>query len=257
MPLQRRIVWTAEPEMLAWVRDNDGGRPLFEVARDFADRFGTWPTRTQLSQARSWLGIRTRPPRGKSTREERPVGYERESKDGYIVVKVADRPKRPGSKDNWKLKQVHEWEFAHGEELPRGWVVYFADHDFRNFAPDNLVAVPRRLVVQVNQRSDLWHDRATLEAVVALCELNHAVVDAKAGPRRCKVCGTEFVPTPSQRWSDPKTCPDCLASGVRYGGIRCGGATATCEVCGREFAIRGKNQRRCHECSARNRGRNR
>lgn len=253
MPRQRAIRWTSEPDMLAWVRGNDRGGDRFEVARGFAAEFGFWPTASQLGQARARLGINVGTKR--ASRKGRPVGSERLGKDGYAYVKVAERPTVPMSGDNWRPKQVVVWERANGRALPPHHVIMFADGDKGNFDPDNLVAVPRRLLGPLNQRRRLWRDRETLEAAIALCELASAVRDARRGARECMVCGRTFEPTASQRYGNPRTCPDCVAAGRKWRGVRYGGEAATCEACGREYVRYGKNQYRCHECSERNLGR--
>ena len=249
----RTIRWSAEPEMLAWVGENTPGRSKFEVARAFAAEFGFWPTRTQLDQARSWLGICDGPPPFERRAPEVPIGSERESA-GTTFVKVAERPSRPLSKDNWVPKQRVVWERENGP-LPDGMVVYFADHDRRNFDPGNLVAVPRRLATQVNARSGLWRDRETLEAVVALCELGGATLDARSRVTlTCERCGAAYRLSPSQRYQAVRTCPACRGKGLKAprAGI---GEVATCEECGREYRKYVRMQRLCHECSVARKGR--
>lgn len=150
-----------------------------------------------------------------------PVGTERPSKDGYIVVKVAEEPTVAMSKDNWRLKHVWVWEQANGRPLPKGSCVYFADGDQGNFDPANLVEVPRRLVGVMNGLGVEWHDATTLRAVMAMAEVrvrSHEIL--MSAERTCAVCGARFVPTERQRWTytkPPKTCPDCLAKGHKAG----------------------------------------
>jgi hypothetical protein len=116
-------------------------------------------------------------------------------KDGYIMVKVAEWPSVPQSKDNWKFKHVLAWEQANGRELPEAHVVMFADHDKRNFDPGNLVAVPRKYIVRLNS-PDMpdYHDRDTLLACgvqevvhVALVFKILAVADGFGEPCDCVV----------------------------------------------------------------------
>lgn len=250
----RTIRWSAEPEMLAWVGENTPGRSKFEVARAFAGEFGFWPTRMQLGQARALLGISDGPPPFESRWNEVPVGTER-VRHGLVEVKVAERPSRPLAKDNWVAKQRLVWEREHGEALPPRTMVVFADHDRRNFDPANLVAVPCRLATQVNARSGLWHDRETLEAVVALCELGSAAMDARSRvPLTCERCGAKYLPPPSRRDRPPRTCPACRSKGLKASHAGCG-EVATCEACGREYRKCVRNQRLCHECSVARRGR--
>ena len=183
-----------------------------------------------------------------------PVGTER-VRHGLVEVKVAERPSRPLAKGNWVAKQRLVWEREHGKALPPRTMVVFADHDRRNFDPDNLVAVPLRLATQVSARSRLWHDRETLEAVVALCELGSATLDARSRvPLTCERCGAKYLPPPSRRDRPSRTCPACRAKGLKASHAGCG-EVATCEACGREYRKCLRNQRLCHECSVAHRGR--
>ncbi|MDR1507861.1 MAG: HNH endonuclease [Treponema sp.] len=70
-----------------------------------------------------------------------PVGTELINTDGYLVVKVADRPKG-GFKKNWAFKHRLIWEKAYGK-IPRGHIVIFADGDKLNTQLDNLLLVSR------------------------------------------------------------------------------------------------------------------
>ena len=77
-----------------------------------------------------------------------PVGTVVETKDGYLKQKVRD-DLQPG-RLNWKFVHVLEWE-KHNGELPKGWIVRFADGDNRNFEPDNLIAVSRQENAVINR----------------------------------------------------------------------------------------------------------
>ena len=249
----RRVRWSAEPEMWRWMDEHDQGQAAAELSRGFEGRFGFPLSRSQVQTWRSEAGRTTRPGRRGGGHAVRPVGYEREDKDGYLLVKVAEKPTRPQSKDNWRLKQVHVWEQAHGQ-LPDGHVVMFADHDTRNFAPENLVAVPLRCVAIVNNMGPgAYHDAESLNACLARAELAIGIHDAEMRlPRRCGVCGREFVPEERYRDTRPgvQTCPDCLALGLRARGQRHArdAATKVCEVCGVIYEPETARQRRCPDC---------
>lgn len=82
----------------------------------------------------------------------RELGAERVcSKDGYILVKVAE--KNPYTKAKTRFRHKHQviWEKHHGKKLPKGQVITFLDGDKRNFDPKNLVAVNRNLLCRYNQ----------------------------------------------------------------------------------------------------------
>lgn len=221
---------------------NDGGRPRREVSADFKSAFGFSLTEYQVSLFRSSHG--TRSCRSHGGRPRRPVGFERTVK-GYLYVKVAEEATVPQSKDNWRLKHVHVWELEHGP-LPDGWVVMFADRDTRNFDPGNLVALPRKYIGRINQIG--WRDRETLEAAMAVADLETGIADAKNRPRACGVCGREFTPPDNLRYSRNNTCPECIASGHKSCRHSGSAGEAVCAICGRRFERDRKDQRRCMEC---------
>lgn len=221
---EKAIRWSspAFSEMREWMLENDGGESVFATIDAFEERFGIRLNRAQVSRFRSVYGVRRRTSHG-GGKPNKPVGSERMGKDGYVMVKVKEWPDVPQSKDNWRFKHHVVWEQANGRPLPDGWTVMFADHDKRNFDPENLVAVPRKYVGQLNN-PDLpsYSDRETLEACIALCDLRSAVRDAGNSRRTCRVCGAVFEPTERQK-AYPKpvsTCPSCLKAGRKWRGER-------------------------------------
>ena len=138
---------------------------------------------------------------------DKPIGTERvDAKDGYVYVKVAERKTDPRSAhDNWKPKHHLVYEQAHGS-IPSGCNVIFADHDKRNFDPENLVAVPRSLWSVISRQGYLYSDRESLETCMALAELNSKVYRAQCRPRECRKCGRPF----KSRYPNQRTCDTCL-----------------------------------------------
>lgn len=67
----------------------------------------------------------------------KPIGYERVTKDGYIEVKVMERPNRETGEKNFKPKHRLIWEQAYGP-IPKGHNVIFKDGNKRNFELSNL-----------------------------------------------------------------------------------------------------------------------
>ena len=65
------------------------------------------------------------------------------------MVKVAENPTAPQTKDNWRFKHHVEYEKAFGP-IPEGCDVVMANRDKRDFRPENLVAVPHRLMSRIN-----------------------------------------------------------------------------------------------------------
>ena len=247
----RTVRWSAEPEMQAWMEANDRGQSLTVLSREFCERFGFPLARPQINLWRSANGRQTRRDHG-GGRRQLPVGTERDTGRGYVVVKVAERPSVPQSKDNWRMKHVMAWERENGP-LPEGYDVMFGDRDHSNMDPSNLVAVPHRMMAQLNgPRAPEWHDAESLKSAVALCELHMATVKAEGElPRECGVCGRMFSPRgPSER-KKLQTCPECLAAGKKAKGVRTPKGEAACRVCGATFVKTASSQVRCPECIAR------
>lgn len=146
----------------------------------------------------------------------KPIGYERVSKDGYVEVKVRDsatdgvQPREPGRFNcNYRMKHHVEWERANGRPVPPGTQIVFANHDRRDFGPENLVAVPRALWAVICRRGIEYRDRASLEAAMKVAELDRAISAARRRPRACRSCGRDFEP----RYPNQKTCDSCLGRG--------------------------------------------
>lgn len=240
---ERVVRWSKEPEMVAFMIENDNGS-VPAIIEKFSERFGFRLTGSQVSTFRSAFGRQSK--RGRTTAQDwhrRPIGYERDTGKGYVLVKVRENPERPGTKDNWAMKHVLAWERTRGLRLPDGWMVIFCDGDSSNLDPANLKAVPRSLIGIMNG-GPRWHDRETLEAAVAVAMLVGATAKANLRPRRCGVCGKVF--TPDNRSTNPgaqqKTCRECLDKGLRapkdYG-------WATCPVCGSRFHRRSAHHVYC------------
>ena len=94
----------------------------------------------------------------------------------------------------------------------------------RNFDHDNLVAIPRKYIGQLNNPFlPSYHDKESLMACIALCDLRSATIDAEnSRPRMCEVCWCEFVPDERQRAfpGTVKTCRSCLDAGRKASGKR-------------------------------------
>lgn len=191
----------------------------------------------------------TRHERAAETKASRlPIGHERDTGKGYILVKVRQRPKEPGTKDNWMPKQRLVWEREVGP-IPEGHVIVFCDRDYTNCDISNLICVPRRLLGPANNLGT-YHDRESAEAIFALAALKVGLNDAGAPLNRCGVCGGAFrASCPSKR-----TCDACLAKGRRSPHRT---HPAACETCGRPFEAK-PHQRFCSkECRSASRRRKR
>ena len=137
---------------------------------------------------------------------EKPIGTERVSRDGYVEVKVADRPSRQDCNDNWRMRHHLVWEEANGEPVPPHTVIVFADGDKRNFDPGNLVAVPRRQWAVISHQGIPYWDAESLMTAVNIAKLQGMKNDVEKRPRECKACGSKFEP----RYARQRTCDACL-----------------------------------------------
>jgi hypothetical protein len=196
--------------MEAWMMEHDHGQRIDELQREFRERWGFGLSRGQINLFRASHGKTVR--KGHGGRHRVPVGSERPSKDGYLVIKVAEEATVPMSKDNWKLKHVWLWEQENGP-LPEDHMVMFADGDRRNFTKDNLVAVPTRLMAVMNNVGVEWHDRESLLAAVAIAEMHvERTRIERQRPRVCKCCGKPY--TNEGRANPVSTiCPECGRKG--------------------------------------------
>lgn len=252
----RAIRWSCEPEMSAFMAENDNGS-IPAVQEKFERRFGFRPTATQVSAWRMRSGRQSKA--GRTSAQDwhrKPIGYERDTGKGYVLVKVREDPEVPGSKDNWEMKHVLVWERSRGLRLPGGWLVLFCDGDRSNLDPANLKAVPRAIIGVMNN-GPAWRDRASCEAAVALAMVKRGADAAKRSRRHvCGVCGREFEPDNHEQGKYvQRTCRECLDKGLRspkeYG-------ERTCPVCGRRFAARSARSTYCSvECREESRRRSR
>lgn len=109
--------------------------------------------------------------KGQKATNHRPVGSERISKDGYIVVKVQEKGKYQERRRN---KHVVEWEKHHGP-IPKNHVVVFLDSDKTNVSIDNLKMIHRRTLSYVNKNGGLSTDRNESLARIKLAELDSKI----------------------------------------------------------------------------------
>ena len=103
-----------------------------------------------------------------------PIGSTRLSKEGYVLVKVADVPK-VGQNVNWKALHIIEWERANGRPLDsRRECLWFTDGDRLNVDLANLELHTR---AENMARNTMWriYPRPLAEAVQLLGALNRQV----------------------------------------------------------------------------------
>lgn len=107
-----------------------------------------------------------------------PIGHERiDSKDGYILVKVADKNPWKSSKSGWyRHKHVVIWEQHHGP-VPEGMCVRFKDNNKRNFDIDNLFLVSRGEHIRLNQMGYSEQPEELKPIVIGIAKLDQANFD--------------------------------------------------------------------------------
>ena len=107
-----------------------------------------------------------------------PVGHERvDSKDGYILVKVADKNPWKSSKSGWyRHKHVVVWE-QHNGSVPDGMCVRFKDNDKRNFDINNLFLVSRGEHIRLNQMGYSEQPEELKPIVINIAKLDQASFD--------------------------------------------------------------------------------
>lgn len=89
--------------------------------------------------------------KGQTPVNQKPLGHERIcKKDGYILIKVAEKNPYTGALTRYRHKHQVIWEQRHGP-VPKGMVVTFLDGDKRNFCIDNLKLIDRSHLCRYNK----------------------------------------------------------------------------------------------------------
>lgn len=253
----KKIRWSCEPKLNAWMLEHDHGQKVDLLSAEFKEAFGFPLSYPQITLWRSSNGKNVRSPHYKVERV--PVGTIRDTGKGYMLIKVADFAKRSASKDNWRPLHHVRWEEYHGRPIPEGYTVMYGDRDCTNLAEENLVLAPKKVIgVLNNPAMPTWTNAEELEACIAYAELNMAINDARYRvPRKCGVCGRTFSPyaegkIPRSSYKTAlarlQTCSSCREQGKKSRGARTKKGERICAVCGRKFNPLQKNQVRCQEC---------
>ena len=241
---RRAVRWSEHPEYGECLRSAIQGRTEREIADAFEREFGIRLTRSQVKNAKTRLGVtsgthggcfepghvpankgrpqaewmspesvertratRFRPGQLPHNARDLPIGSERVTRDGYVEVKVSDRPSGRGpTHDNWRPKARLVWEEANGRRLKPGEVVLFCDGDRTNLDPENLVAVTQAENIGLYRIGRPYADRETLMDALKIVRLQSEIAKAEMRPRRCRACGEEFVP----RFKRQRRCDRCL-----------------------------------------------
>ena len=111
-----------------------------------------------------------------------PIGTEKLCADGYVWVKLDDKPKVP-KQVNWKQKHILLWE-EHNGPLPEGCAVKFLDDDKTNITIENLQLVTRGQLVRLNQTGLHGPDPEMTKAGIAVADLITKVAEAERKNRK-------------------------------------------------------------------------
>ena len=107
-----------------------------------------------------------------------PIGTERRTKQGYVIVKVNDKKSVKGDSEtyheNWKFKHVLVWERYNGK-VPDGNMIVFLDSDKENFDISNLVCIPKK-IASIMARNK-WYTDSPEHTMTAIkwCELHFSI----------------------------------------------------------------------------------
>lgn len=269
--VRERALSKYTPEMLDWLRAYIPGHHEQEIIDAFDAEFGMRLTTSMVANLKQKLGVKSGTvggqfqkgsvPANKGRRWDdymspeaqansratcfkpgqlsgiaaeikRPLLDVRETKDGYLQIKVAPRnAKHP--MQNWLSLAEYEWMRANGREWPDNHRPVFADRDTRNFAPDNIVPVPEDIYALVTGGMRgygiAWHDRQTLEVAMAHAQVVRARRQLECHERECTACGRTFSPD----YPHQARCRECIDLGKkgprRRGERHCLATTQTSE----------------------------
>lgn len=82
--------------------------------------------------------------KGNTPHNHRPLGSERETRDGFIEIKTEEPNK-------WELKHRVIWKQLTGKNIPKDSIITFLDGNTKNFAIDNLACITKNENARLNQ----------------------------------------------------------------------------------------------------------
>ena len=236
------VSWTAHPEWREWMASYIPGHSEREIIAAFKERWGVELRVPQVANFKSRFGVKSgthggrfakgqesfnkgRPQsewmshegieRTKATRFQkdavprnaRPMGFERVNVDGYIEVKVRERPDAE-HRSCFDLKQRLVYERAHNVKLTSDDIIVFLDGDKLNCDPSNLARLSHSEHAKMTTYKLTYSDRETFETALNIIRLNDRVRSITGRERVCPVCGKTFKPTNP---NNPSRCcsPKC------------------------------------------------
>jgi len=207
-----RPTWNVKylPKHIRWLEKNIPGHHYADVLPVFNKRFGFSLTVIHLASLCKRVGIQTgftgyfpkgnvpvnkgkkgyyfagsekgwfRPGHPGYKYKERPVGSERITVDGYVEVKISDKPTSTNRERQrrWRMKHVVIWERENGP-LPKGHCIIFLDKNKMNFALDNLFLVSRQVHSVMCHMNWYTDDKKTTSAYLAIAMNTNATQELK------------------------------------------------------------------------------
>ena len=197
------IRWNDERDK--FIHEYTRNHTLKETCDEFYRRFGDRITPHNISDRK--CKIKKGETRFGGMEKVQP-GTERIDSHGYVVVAVENNYGKYRMK--YIGKQILMWEKYHGMSLPEGYSVFFANRDKMDFSEENLVAVPNKIKVMLNNPEYFglpeYYDVESLETCVNLAMLNSKINEAELFERECIDCGRTFKPT----FKTNVRCRECI-----------------------------------------------
>lgn len=223
------VSWIDHPEWREWMASYIPGHSEQETIAAFKERWGVELRVPQVANFKSRFGVKSgthggrfakgqesfnkgRPQsewmshegieRTKATRFQkdavprnaRPMGFERVNVDGYIEVKVRERPDAE-HRSCFDLKQRLVYEKVHGVKLTSDDVIVFLDGNKLNCDPSNLARLSHSEHAKMTTYKLTYSDRETFDTALNIMRLNDRVRSITGRERVCPVCGKTFKPT--------------------------------------------------------------
>lgn len=239
------ISWEDHPELVEWMVEFIPGHSEREIISGFKERWGIELRVSQIANFKRRHGVKSYTTGGRFAKghvsqnkgkpitewmspehianfrasqfkkglmphNSRPMGYERVNVDGYIEVKVRERPE-PGKPNTFDLKHRLVYERARGVELTDDDVIVFLDGDKLNCEPSNLARLSHTDHAKMTAYGLTYSDRETFETALNIIRLNDKIRDYDRRERTCPVCGKRFKPSNP---SKPAVCCSKQCAGI-------------------------------------------
>ena len=133
-----------------------------ETISEYKQRFGKDLSLTRLNNFQQYYHILTDPERG----GKKPILSETAAKDGYIYIKVSDKPSK------WIKKHRYIWEKTYGK-IPEGYQLAFADGNRKNCDLKNLRLIRKSTQAIMNMTCLSKVDGEYFDTAVLIAELKH------------------------------------------------------------------------------------